>query len=144
MKTYEMIAKAEVDGQTYKSGEMLYSRDTGFTRAGGEDHGADWPTTAWADYKNNKNFKIRQGLYRFAHCGGWKLADDEPEADTPVKTGTPAKKVVTISADELCEAIAEVTCKIVGKRNISAAAPLIGFGAALTAHIFDEDESEGK
>ena len=137
MKTYEMIAKAEADGKTYRSGEMLYNRNTGFTSADPDDNGGDWPATAWADRKGKDDFKIRQGLYRFAHCGNWKLVDDEPEADE-------SEKVVTISADELCAAVAEVTYEIVGGDNIRAAAPFMMFGAKLATHIFDKDESEEK
>lgn len=71
LRTFEMVARAEGDGQTYLSGSMYYNRKTGFTNKGGKM----WSVGAWSDREDEsvaENLLNRSALYRFIHCDGWK------------------------------------------------------------------------
>lgn len=77
LKTFEMVAKAEGDGQTYSNGEMYYNRQTGFT----DKQGDGFPAFVWADVDTDPavyNALNRSGLYRFIHACDWKPVEEEP------------------------------------------------------------------
>ena len=59
MKTYEMIAEADENRETYITGSMRYQRDKGFH----DDRGLEWPVYA---------FDCKNGLSDFIHIDNWE------------------------------------------------------------------------
>lgn len=62
MKTYEVVAIANYNGKTYRTGDMYYNRENGFH----ESNGKEWDVMAWQG---------RGGLNDFINEEGWKVCE---------------------------------------------------------------------
>lgn len=65
MKTYEMIAKAEIDGQLYKREEMFYSSEKGFH----DKEGNVWGAYAFDGFRENN----KRDLHAFVMMEDWEV-----------------------------------------------------------------------